>query len=884
MSSARKDYEGFLKWLHLPENEVPSNVRRLANLILINFDKVLATSRNRSQRSTLLAKITQRDLLQTPDLLPEITSIETDVTWAWKRLHSLTIGPFRGFRRPETFDLQKRIVLFYGPNGSGKTSLCEALEYALLGYVEEAGAKRIAADNYLSNIHEKRFVPPILKATDEVIIKANADAYQFCFVEKNRIDAFARIAAKSPAQRAELIATLFGMENFNEFVDNFNESIDSQLKIATPKKTLLETKREALKQDQKTVDDEAVSLKVLDTEELNLALAYSDNMTYEKLKNTIGNDETPARLKELNDILDTIPPKVLNVTKEGVQELYNEADKAQEDLNTLSDNLKKRTNQISFKDLYTAIIALQPFEGDHCPACDTPLNGPNHVLCNPYEKATAGLGKLSELAELQDKQTKATTKADQASRDLKAKLEVLREFVIASTEHETLTSNYLATLPETITASWWTTIYEENDNHKQELPTLKDILDVAQRIEEQDKASKLLIEERQRNITERDKLNKYQLSIQTQDSKRKTFIDSVNTAKRRIEAFDEENSKLIQEVAQETIDNKRDIPIKEAYDHFRQCLRSYRSQLPGTLIAGLNDLAMMLYNGFNGKDLNADKLVALHLPLTASQKIEISFRGNPHDKVDALKILSEGHIRCLGLSILLAKSLSLKSPLIVFDDAINAIDHDHRRGIRETIFENDLFENTQIMVTCHSHEFIKDIQQNLAKPMRDDCKVYLIKNHDGDYHPKIKRNVASRNYIEMARTSREELNDRGALDASRKAIEMLSEKLWRWLDSHGHGILSLKLAGMGAEPILRNLCEALCAKIKKANTFSHDHKSTIIAALDRILGIPEQNLVWTYLNKGTHEEADRDDFDGDKVEAIVVTLEELESLDLRPGH
>ena len=71
--------------------------------------------------------------------------------------------------------------------------------------------------------------------------------------------------------------------------------------------------------------------------------------------------------------------------------------------------------------------------------------------------------------------------------------------------------------------------------------------------------------------------------------------------------------------------------------------------------------------------LNADKLAALHLPLTSEQRIEFSFRGNPQVRVDALKILSEGHIRCLGLSILLAKSLSVESPLIVFDDAINAI-------------------------------------------------------------------------------------------------------------------------------------------------------------------------------------------------------------------
>jgi len=57
-----------------------------------------------------------------------------------------------------------------------------------------------------------------------------------------------------------------------------------------------------------------------------------------------------------------------------------------------------------------------------------------------------------------------------------------------------------------------------------------------------------------------------------------------------------------------------------------------------------------------------------------------------------------------------------------------------------------------------------------------------------------------------------------------------------------------------------------------------------MTAYGRVLGIPVNNLVWTYLNKGTHEEAERDDFDGELVETVVQTLEELDRLDLRPGR
>lgn len=888
MSTARKDFEGFIRWLHLPENKAPSNVRRLANLILTNFDSVLATSRQHSQRSILLAKLAQRNLLQTTDMLPEIDSSNANAAWTWRRLKHLTIGPFRGFRYPEPFDLQKRIVLLYGPNGSGKTSFCEALEYTLLGYVEEAEAKRITAATYLSNIHEHRFAPPELKVSsqlgEETDILANADTYRFCFIEKNRIDSFARIAAKPTAQRAELIATLFGMEKFNDFVGHFNASIDDQLRLSSTKRILLSTKREALAQDQEIVRNEAATLQILDTEEEALARSYSENITYENLKGLFGSPVSPARLQQLNDILNIVPPEILNVTESGLQELYKKNDELRGKLDTLSSNLEKQVNQVSFKNLYSAVLALQPTEGDRCPACDTPIEGPNAVLRNPYEKAAEGLAQLRELAELQERHKQTLEAMTQASRELRSALTTLLKYLASNSEQDSLVGNYLSALPETVSGIWWTSIYEANTNQETGLPTLENILDVARRIEEQGKTSKLAQTERKKNIAERDRLNEYQLLVQAQDNKRQTKISAISTAKQRIVAFENENATLIQEAAQEATDSEYDTPIKTAYDNFLLLLRQYREELPGTLIAGLNGLAMTLYNEFNRNDLDADKLAALHLPLTGEQRIELGFRSNPQSRVDALRILSEGHIRCLGLAILLAKSLSLESPLIVFDDVINAIDHDHRRGIRETIFESDYFENTQLIVTCHSNEFIKDIQQSLSQPTRNDSKVYLIRNHIGDHHPRVNNNVPSRNYVDMARTAKEQLNDRGALDASRKALEMLSEKIWRWLGSHELGIISVQLAGVGTEPILRNLCEGLRKKMDRADTFVHANKPIIVSALGRILGIPEQNLVWSYLNKGTHEEADRDDFDSNEVESVIVTLEELEALDLRPGR
>ena len=102
-------------------------------------------------------------------------------------------------------------------------------------YEADVTVTRIDHDAYLRNVHERKFVPPRLHGHDaagnEVPIKANPDAYRFCFVEKNRIEDFARMSAKTPAQRTELIARLFGMQGFSDFIGNFNAATGLSLPL-----------------------------------------------------------------------------------------------------------------------------------------------------------------------------------------------------------------------------------------------------------------------------------------------------------------------------------------------------------------------------------------------------------------------------------------------------------------------------------------------------------------------------------------------------------------------------------------------------------------------------------------------------------------------------
>ncbi|MBO7827384.1 AAA family ATPase [Burkholderia pseudomallei] len=885
MSAAKQDYVRFLRWLHEPERQASEDVRRFANMVLAEFDTIAATSRQRNARAAALARLARERLATTLPGLPHIEAQAVVGEWPWRRLKELTVGPFRGFRREERFDLRKRVVLFYGPNGSGKTSLCEALERALLGSVGEAELKRIEERRYLRNVHAGRFVEPGLTATDvngtEVAVAADADLYRFCFVEKNRIDAFSRIAARPPAQRTELIAALFGMDKFNDFASHFNEQMDAELTLRGEKQETLRLKREGLARDQQTAREEVTALAAYDAEDATYAEEHAPGTTYAQLKAIVGTEEAPGRLHELNQALNAVPAAIIGVTRETLLQAYDLVNQTAEPLRKTTQELERRSSQVSFKDLFTALTVLQATEGDHCPACDTPLE---RVARDPYEKARRGLDELRDLAALQERQKTQRESLDEASQVLRDQLDHIYRYLEAQDRATSGVGQYIGRLPRRPRGDgWWTDIYAADAGRGDDVPSLEQMAAVADEIAQRDTTARTQLQEREAFVKERDRLIECQRHIDARDGERARIVNAAAEARTRIAQFEEANGPLIAQADQEQRDMERDAPIKAAYDDFLQYLRQFRDQLPGMLIAGLNDVATELYNDFNHLDHEHDKLVALYLPLTGEQRIELAFRGAPQRREDALAVLSEGHIRCLGLAILLAKSLSTDCPVIIFDDAINAIDHDHRNGIRQTVFDSDRFLQSQLLVTCHSQEFIKDIQNSMPRERRADCQEYLLMYHDGDHHPRVHPDVGSSNYLARAQQALNRFDSRDALSYARKALEMLGKKSWRWLKSHDQGELAVLVDGPGNEPTLRALCESLRKKLRESPTFAHASKEPLLNAIEIILGIPS-NLIWTYLNKGTHEEADREEFDREQVALVVQTLEQIDRLELRQGR
>jgi DNA repair protein SbcC/Rad50 len=71
------------------------------------------------------------------------------------RLSSLNISAFRGISDPVSFDLSAPLTLVFAPNGTGKTTMCEAAEWLLTGQVERLKEGK----DFDSTILRSKFAP-----------------------------------------------------------------------------------------------------------------------------------------------------------------------------------------------------------------------------------------------------------------------------------------------------------------------------------------------------------------------------------------------------------------------------------------------------------------------------------------------------------------------------------------------------------------------------------------------------------------------------------------------------------------------------------------------------------------------------------------------------
>ncbi len=851
---------------------------KLLNLFSSNFEilEPLGTAKGSNNRAAKLNELVQKHHETLSTDLPAINSQQASNTERFDRITELNIGPFRGFTVNESFTFEKKYTFMYGPNGSGKSSFCEGLEYALLGGIEEADVRRIGLAEYIKNYQKNSAVPPVAysvnAAQQKIAISPNQALYRFAFVEKNRIDGFARITSTTSSAQKSRIATLFGLDAFSTFVDGFTDDIDKYIIPPSTKADKFKAESQKYETDKTRINtinsDLSDNAGMLGT--LLKEVAQKDVATAEALRVFLsGIDGVSGHINELQkqkaeqlpldlktDLLDSLPI-VLSHLNSSLQTV-------DKDLNELC----ALSADVNFKDLYDAIDSISKIPDNDvsfCPACKTPIS---QVVINPYEKAILELKKLGSLSELQSRIPETCNLISGDVRTAISNIKSINELCTNSSFSKT----QLSSLSEFV----FTNI-SDIENWKPRLETeLKKLENCSSLLDEirlsVHSYNTTLAAKREKQLTIDTELQKFQTfntRLLELCAKENTLIKEREAKQKETSEFETANADKIKEIEEE----KKKLTVHEqyaaAYKRLISHLKKTRDQLPSKLSEGLSQKVKEYYNTINTHDPDFELLNLLTLPATPGAKLEIKFKGD--DRVhDALLVLSEGHIKVLGLSILLAKAVNEDLGFLIFDDIVNAIDDDHRGGISELLLGHADLKNRQHILTCHGETFINKLEHKLGKTEAGkNVKSYRFIPADTQTTRGVQVTIGdSKHYILKAKEALVKNSLKDSATDCRRAVESVSYQLWKKLDKQLKINLKVTMRAPGVLPDIATVVDSLIKELKSIT--GTDNLRNHMTAL-------KEKYPWSLLNKGVHEDEDQPEFERKDITELIALIESVES-------
>lgn len=866
----------YKKFLQKNLDQFSEYEKRIAKLILENFSQVVETTSARGQRGKFLVTLFDKHRDISSDLNNIVSDLSQNESFPIKKLTKIDIQNFRGFSDKQSLEFKTPYTFVYGPNGTGKSSLCEALEYCLTGSINEADAKRIPIAEYIKNSITGKISEPALLAENQngEIVQAKSDqqVYEFCFVEKNRIDGFARVSANTPNAQQMRLAALFGLEEFNSFVNNFNESLSNYLDCeGVLAKQLLEKEKQIAAQ--KLFESSAKEREqLIATQKKTILEKFPQFSSIEEVSLHInGSESIQGQLPLLNEkaVKLSLKKKKDDPGIEIFKETCSEIPLLLKERSTLIETVEKYKGQLNLRDLYTAIQLAQETTPENCPACQANIyvNGKLVLPRDPYIAAGQELKKFNLAVQQEKRLLEVKELLKEKWNALKNKLLQLKDFAI--------------TLDVDIPA--WTALQEETIKIK--LPEEIEVL--IHKIQEKSALIENLtthLNQHNKSVLEAEneikKIHK-EVEALTATSKEILLLNNkileenkqLQIAKTSIAKFNEENEGLISQVKKENSLVESNKLYQSAYLKFREKLEGYNNALPAALSKDLNSKSLEIYNAINKHDHHDDQLSELNLPTGPGKKISITFKNG--QKADALQILSEGHIRCLGLSILLAKNINEKLPILIFDDVVNSIDDEHRQGVIDAILHNDQINKNQLIVTTHGEEFVKRLENSIKKENYQKMVTridFLVPENSKKILIKLD---SARHYLVVADQRLSEGALRDGLTYGRKAFEDLLNRLWKYLLKKSYSVqIEVAVRGPNGIPDLMAVANGLRKFLSKQ---AISEKQEVLPLLEEMIGNDKKYpLERAYLNKGVHEEDRGEEFDRVSVKELLNLLGKID--------
>jgi DNA sulfur modification protein DndD len=620
----------------------------------------------------------------------------------------LRVKNFRGFGEGGPDDMgafirfSKLKNIFYAPNGGGKSSLCEALEIGITGNIKEAARRKTKVNQYIARGEAKPKL--MLVGTDRLPVERSI-SWSSCFIDRNRLQEFSLLGSKDTGSaERDVLATLFGLEELQEVISRFVRPESFSLKAfmradwvgeldrLERTRTSLGQLRSKHRADlQKSIFESCRLLGLRADQDFDVRPKVL------RLRDTIEMHIRGAERLRASKAPLAIPMKQVR----GACAIARRLLERRSDIDTA---FLRRASDVNYRIFFEALEAVECFQvKETCPACLTPLD---QVVANPFERAREQIMALRALEPLKQSKLRNDTRIALWASKVATGISAVKDNERADTPcplemnelEAVLAKFHAATDRSEVAPSVLDSFLKLYAGNAVQMEVYLNACERKRQEVSQADAQAARLEARVEHLKEIDELLKQQ-------------FEGKKLAEREFKAVNEQMADLIRQKAKllnSAVDNSQFNKLLEDLEsEYRTLYRSlldYKLELEKARIVGIETKAAEYYRAINHHDDDHEQIASLRFDRQAdSYRIKITNLDG--FSFDAFAVLSEGHLRVLGLSILLAMAEKNNFPLIVFDDVVNAIDTDHRSNIIDLFFSDAYLRRIQMVVTTHDRLF-----------------------------------------------------------------------------------------------------------------------------------------------------------------------------------
>ncbi|WP_158730239.1 MULTISPECIES: AAA family ATPase [unclassified Flavobacterium] len=626
------------------------------------------------------------------------------------KINNLKIKGIRGAKETLELPLNGKSILLYGDNGTGKSSISDAIEWFYTDKVSHLSSKEIDLKDAIRNATLTDL------DTSEVAIsfsKSNFNVTKTLTFKKNKLiteilntsDEFGKYIIDSESENLSL-----RYQDIRNFVDN---TLGEKLKYlsdiigfeeVTNKKIVLQKSHNSLKSEIKAqnFENQINNQKQILIDKLGASISQEKNLfdTINDKAKKLNTGIEVKSIEEINTLLNhlnksvnnnqQVELKFLEDTKNALAVLISETDLINSEYEKYYKEFEKIANDVDaimktflgeLLNIGKTVLSKEYHKDQSCPLCLQTKNT-NDLQIEIQER-------LIEIEESSKKKAEFE-KAKKIVNDIALERIKRLDFILAN-----------------------------NEINKEENKEIKDaIIAVKTKISEYQKASIVKVTSGEKLQTaEKLKLQVVDYNIQKEINDRVLKIQELQKGDNATVLYSNITASKDAFLNIKKYENQKDILEKQ-----RKTLEIIYNEFVKKQKEGLENFI----NTFSGKInefyqyMNPDEPFHEIKIITIGEDdeldgITIQYKYNEKWVSPPQKYFSESHLNCFGLSFFLAsvEAFNKENKFIVLDDVISSFDSTHRKRFAELLFEK--FAEYQIILLTHEQEWFTNIVSPLAK-------------------------------------------------------------------------------------------------------------------------------------------------------------------------